>query len=432
MKLQKTVFCLLMASALLILSIPAVHTSAAKESTERQPTEPTVYHIGICLDTTDEYTAYVVRGFKDVLNNEYGKNQVVFAEQNTSDSASAATAVEALIQSQSQLLFTYGEDSLSAAAGLTNTIPIVFGNVTDYRNLLHLLKESGNTTGRNITGIAGIPSIGEQLSLLIETTDHAPHAVGILYDPSDADSILQNDIMEHYLDEAGIPWREYEISDTDDLPADQTSAVSSDTTEAGDAVAIPFPSITAAASGKEGANIHPDSIGESGDLTGINEPMSARTAQVSPLWGEAAPVDNLPFEEAVRLACAECDALYFCAENEITADSSRMALIRSAAAETDTVTVGGDEIIGDDTLVCLYEDPYDLGYRCGEMCIRILNGDDAIEEMPVARPDPDAATKLYDADIAAAFGKTFPKSFHERNSYLENYVPGALTKTDEE
>lgn len=429
MRLRKIVFCLVVVGALLILSIPS-HSSASKDTAERRPTEPTVRHIGICLDTTDAYTAYVVRGLKDALNDEYGENRIVFAEQNTSDAASAATAVESLIQSQSELLFAYGEDSLSAAADLTDSIPIVFGGVTDYRDLLHLLNENGNTTGRNITGIADLPPIGEQLSLLIEATEHAPHAVGILYDPSDTDSILQNDLMERFLDEAGIPWREYEIPDTNNLPPDEDASLYTDTTD--NAVAIPFPSITAAASGKEGANIHPDSIGESGDLTGINEPMSARTAQVSPLWGEVVPLDDMSLEDIVRLACAECDALYFCAKNEIASDSGKMALIRNIATETATVTVGGDELIGDNTLVCLYDDPYDLGYRCGELCVRILGGDDEIGEIPVALPDADATVKLYNADIAAALGKAFPKSFAERDSYLDGYVPGEFVGRDED
>lgn len=425
MKLRKIVFCLFVAGTLLLLSIPS-HSSASKDTAvERQPT---VRHIGICLDTTDAYTSYVVRGLKDALNDEYGGNQIVFAEQNTSDAASASAAVETLIQSQSELLFTYGEDSLSAAADLTDSIPIVFGGVTNYRDVLHLLNENGGTTGRNITGIADLPPIGEQLSLLIEATDHAPRTVGILYDPSDTDAILQNNLMERFLDEAGIPWREYEIPDADSLSADEDASPFAGATD--NAVAIPFPSITAAASGKEGANIHPDSIGESGDLTGINEPMSARTAQVSPLWGEVAPLDDMSLEDIVRLACAECDALYFCAKNEIASDGGKMALIRNIATETATVTVGGDETIGGNTLVCLFDDPYDLGYRCGELCVRILSGDDAVGEIPVGLPDANATVKLYDADIAGALGKVFPKSFAERGEFLEGYVPGKFAERD--
>lgn len=420
MRLQKIAVCLFLAGALLLSAIPS-HGAASKDGAEQNPAEQTVRHIGICLDTTDEYTGYVVRGLKDTLNTVYGENLITFAEQNTSDAASAATAVESLIQSQPDLLFVYGEDSLSAAADLTDSIPIVFGGVTDYRNLLHLLNESGNTTGHNITGIADLPPIDEHLSLLIEATEHTPHAVGILYDPSDTDSILQNDIMERYLDEAGIPWREYEIPDAENLSAAEDSSLLSDTAD--NTVAIPFPSITAAASGKEGANIHPDSIGESGDLTGINEPMSARTAQVSSLWGEVEPLDELAFEDIVRLACTECDALYFCSKNAIASDGSKMALIRNIAEETSTATVGGDALIGANTLVCLSEDPYDLGYHCGDLCVQILNEEDEISEIPVTFPDSDATVKLYNADIADVLKKVFPKSFSERDEYLAGYAP---------
>jgi hypothetical protein len=36
--------------------------------------------------------------------------------------------------------------------------------------------------------------------------------------------------------------------------------------------------------------------------------------------------------------------------------------------------------------------------------------------------------KLYNADLAEKLGRTFPKSFHEVESYLNETDPGATTK----
>ena len=394
---------------------------AAKSPSGSEPSTDTPV-IGICLDANNEYTSYVVRGFKDAINDANEGVHILYAEQNASEAASPSTAVETLIQAQSQVLFTFGGESLGAAAELTDSIPIVFGDVIDYRNRLHLLPDTGTITGRNVTGVSGVPPIDRQLSLLIEAAGHTPHAVGILYDPADTEAILQNEIMEHYLNEAKIPWREYEL--TDAVPGLSDADITIDGTDTG---AVPFPSITAAASGKEGANIHPDSIGESGDLTGINEPMSARTAQISALWKHASDLTEMTWEETIRTACEECDALYLCSRNRIAANAGQLAQIRDIAAEYATITVGGDAAIGADTLVCLYEDPYALGYQCGGIAARLLDDEDAVQDIPVAPCDPQQAVKLYNETLSRTYGMTWPKSFYERTSYLRDYASKDFT-----
>ena len=45
---------------------------------------------------------------------------------------------------------------------------------------------------------------------MIEATKDL-QTVGILFSPEDTDAIYQNEIFEAYLDQAGIPWKEYLI-----------------------------------------------------------------------------------------------------------------------------------------------------------------------------------------------------------------------------
>lgn len=382
------------------------------------------YTIGICTDTKNDYSAYEISGFKDAIINKVDNEDIIFAEQDSNNSLSASAAVETLIQARSRLIFTIGDASLEAAANLTSDIPVIFSDVIDYRNVLHLLPDTGSITGRNVSGISGINSAERMLSLLIEACDHTPKAVGILYDPADTDSILQNELIEEYMNSAGICWREYEIRD--DLTTEQ--AIANETEAA--ATPLTLPSINAAPSGKEGANIHPDSLGESGDLTGINEPMSARSMKIGSLWKNPTDISDMSWSEIVELACRQCDVLYICSGNVITDDPDIMNLIRQQTEITKTITVGGDADIGADTTVCLFQDPYALGYRCGVMAAAVINGDD-IEDMPIEACDPEYTTKLFNRTLSSKLGKAWPKSFVDRESFLADYSSEGLTEAAE-
>ena len=409
-------------AAALVMSRLALPGAVPVRAVDNVP-EQAPLHIGICLDDHSDYADCVREGYRDALTDALGEDHVVFAEQTAEGSASPATAAETLIQANSELIFAYGSESLDAAASVSTTVPIVFGGVIDYRNVLHLLPASDASTGRNVTGIAGKAASTAALSLLIEACDNHPNAVGIFYDPADTNTILQNERFEAMLDEAGIPWREYEVQ------TPQAAEPSPDTNTAREIFSIPLPSITAAASGKEGPNIHPDSIGDNGDLTGINEPMSARTPQASLLWKKNLRVPD-SFEENLALACRQCDCLYFCADNELAHREDFGKMIFDSCLASGTASVACDPEAGQYTLVSLYVDPYDLGYECGKMSVSVLDDPESIREMPVKYPDPNKTTKLYNPKMSYELGKNWPKSFHEREEYLKNYEPGQLTERE--
>lgn len=441
---MKKLLSLLTITSLVITS--AGCTPGGESGTE--PAAQTTYNIGICRDDDSDYSSLVVAGYKDALIDNFGEDSLVFIEQTASTSPSASTAVETVLQTGVDDIFTYGDNSLSSATELTNATPIIFAGVYNYEDVLHIVSDE-EKTALNVTGISSKPNFDEQVSLLIEACDRHPTSVGILYDPTDNASIVQNESFEAILDTAGIPWKEYEFTEsnfTDSAPSDNTGNVIS-------ADNIPLPSLSSAASGKEGNNIDIDSIGDYGDLTGVNEPMSARSAKVSALWVEptdAAPEDGSesdakatvdseevsePPEEStvensedlLRLAFDQCGAIYLCRNNTLCESEDFVNDIKNLATETSTVTIGGDELIGQNTLVSLYEDPYDIGYRCGKKSIDILSGEKSTDEISIDSPSSSKTTKLYNPDLSNALGKSWPKSFHGLEEYLTSYEPGSLT-----
>lgn len=445
-----------MKKLLSLLTISTLIVSSAgctqAEDSASEIDENIIYNIGICRDDDSPYASLVVQGYKDALIDNFGEDSLVFIEQTASTSPSAPTAIETILQTGVDDIFTYGDNSLSSATELTNSTPIIFAGVYNYEDVLHIVSSEDNPT-LNVTGISSMPNIDEQVSLLIEACDHNPVSVGILYDPTDNLSIIQNEEFENYLDDAGIPWKEYEI--TDSVPVDAEPDTNGDTIISANNVTLP--SLSSAASGKEGANIDIDPIGNYGDLTGINEPMSARTPKISKYWPQPTPADETTAEDqqtdetgetdaidvsegvegedtigaegsSIETAFNECGAIYLCQDNSLCESEDFLSSVRQLAAETNTVTLGGDEIIGENTLVSLYEDPYDIGYRCGKKSIDILTGEKTADELSIDSPAGSKTTKLFDSGISDTLGKTWPKSFHEHDEYLTSYDPGSLTE----
>ena len=328
------------------------------------------------------------------------------------------------MNAQTNLIFANGKKSLSSAATATEEIPIVGAAVMDYQNALHLATASDTSwnkkTGTNVTGISSKPNLEEQLSLLIEATPDLK-SVGLLYNPEDTDGIYQNVLLEKYLDQAGIPWKEYAIP-SDDIEAGLSDQIT-DTT----AIA---PSKQIASSVTEGTNNAVASFDGNDLLSGIFSPSSAHEPTASVTWTEALSAANTTplaadasLEEIVQYACNECSVLFLPAESQLT---SEVETIADIATSCGTRTVGGDATLGEQTLVSMYKDPYGMGYAAGKIVYRILVDGVQPGEIKISN-SPAENIKLYNASRAESFYMTFPKSFHEIHEYFSTYEIGSTT-----
>ena len=90
-------------------------------------------------------------------------------------------------------------------------------------------------------------------------------------------------------------------------------------------------------------------------------------------------------------------------------------------------TITNDLEASEYALASLHEDPYIMGYAAGKLTYRILvNGEDpSTTQIENANYENE---KLYNKKIANALEITFPKSFHERKEFLEEYEIGSTTK----
>ncbi len=417
-------------------------TSSSQASTEEE-SEVQKYRIGICLSEDSEYYNYINTGFCDALSDTFPGQNISYEIQTISPENSGESIMQYFLGNNVDLIFADGSAALSAASIATFDTPIVAAGVIDYKTTLHLIGKSWNRkTGRNITGISGAPSVSSQLSMLLETKPDIKR-IGILYSVEDTDSVYQNELLENYLDEAGIPWKEYKLTST--TVSDSQYELEEDS------AAIILPGEIATFSSKEGSNLPADTFGETSLIDGILSPNSARVPKTSQRW--EASFEIAPLEEAedtqedaatrkakekadkdlsdtqkenkaaVEEACKECDALYISAESSL---DDQIEMITSLANESKVLSFGGDMKTGAYTLLTLYTDPYDMGYRAGKMVNRILVNEEEPGEIKISLPSSNN-TKLYQDEVAQIFELTFPKSFREYDEFVESYEVGSNT-----
>ncbi len=411
-------------AAILVVSLPACGKDKSSGYTPLPEEDDTVYNISLCQDEDSDYYNNISQGFNDALTDLFGSAHVNVTTMVANNTIGTDSICADYVTGGTDLIFANGKKSLSSAATATEDIPIVGAAVMDYQSVLHLATASDSSwnkkTGTNVTGISSKPNLEEQLSLLIEATPDL-QSVGLLYNPEDTDGIYQNVLLEKYLDQAGIPWKEYA------LPSDDIDSSISD--ELTDATAI-APTKQIASSVTEGSNNDVVSFAGNDLLSGIFSPSSAHVASTSATWTPDLSIANAEplaadasLEDIVQYACNECSVLFLPAESQLTSEVQTIVDIATASG---TRTVGGDASLGQETLVSMYKDPYAMGYAAGKMVYRILvdgadPGDIKITNSPAEN------VKLYNASRAESLGMTFPKSFHEINDYFANYEIGSTT-----
>lgn len=414
-----------------------------ENDTKEESTEDSYsYNISALLSKDNNMDEILLQGFSDALTDYIGDEHFTittsYATEETPSDVIAADAVKA----NSDMIFTTGKSTLSAAADATETIPIVATDIIDFKGALRIASLNGKswdkTTGRNITGVSSKPSIVDQVSLMIEATKDL-QTVGILFSPEDTDAIYQNEIFEAYLDQAGIPWKEYLI------PATVTATGHEEPQNSTALSASKYVAFSA----KEGMDNEVISLDDN-PLFGLNSPSSTRVALVSDFWtgpktvaksstddaeletddstkatkNESDDIESeITLESRIKEACSECSAIYVPYESMLT---DQMDVIGSIAEDEDVVVVAGDTNIGQHSLVTLFMDPYSLGYAAGKKAVRVFNGDD-ISTIKIGYGDTDECIKLYNGQIAEAFDIEFPKSFNEFEEFLSTYTYGSNT-----
>lgn len=452
--MKKRILSLILASSMALTMIGCGKKSDEKpdnEVKEESAEDSYCYNITALLSENNTYNKVLLQGFSDCLEDYLGAEHIDITSYSVSGEHTSDMLAAAAVAKSPDMIFTAGKSTLTSTKAKTDIIPIIATGIIDFKNTLRIASLNGKswdkTTGTNVTGVSSKPSIVDQVSLMIEATDDL-QTVGILFSPEDTDAIYQNEIFEAYLDQAGIPWKEYSIPSSD-------TTITVDPEQKSNALT---PSKYVAFSAKQGMDNEVLPLGE-GTLLGLNSTSSTRVALVSNFWtgGKVLPKTaevteeetteentaqastssksaktsdadeeeepEITLESLIEEACSECSAIYIPFGSLLT---DQMNIIGPMATEAGVTVVAGDTTIGQNALVTLFSDPYAIGYAAGKKAVKVFNEED-IKKIKIGTVDSDNSVKLYNGKIAEALGKEFPKSFKELSEFLDTYEYGSTT-----
>ncbi len=206
---QKIIAALLLAS----LMTTCLFGCGISEITEPEARHTAMWHIGVCASDDSEFSDIIMDGFSRALSDELPDDSVTFTREFISNEKSGAQIASDFVRDKNDLILTIGTPALKGASRTTEDTPIITTDVTDIQSALNLTDLDWNMrTNMNVTGIAAMPNIADQLALIIEVTPGIK-TLAIVYGKRDLYSDDQNRIMQDYLSQAGIEPVLYELSE---------------------------------------------------------------------------------------------------------------------------------------------------------------------------------------------------------------------------
>ncbi|MDD7402980.1 MAG: ABC transporter substrate-binding protein [bacterium] len=213
MKFSKKLVSVLTATAL-VASLTGCGSSSSSSAE---------YTVGICQLVEHEALDAATKGFKDALNDKFGKGKVEFDEQNTQgESTNCSTICNGFVTKNVDLILANATGALQAATQATTEIPILGTSVTDYGSALNIKDWSGKT-GTNVSGTSDLAPIEQQEDMILELVPDAKK-VGILYCSSEPNSAYQSELMMKALDEDNLEYKEYTAADSNEIQSVTTTA----------------------------------------------------------------------------------------------------------------------------------------------------------------------------------------------------------------
>ncbi len=365
------------------------------------------YRILVCQGTpTETFDPQALeKGFLDSLSSTLGEENLEVETFRITDPDDSRIKITQLLEQTAEdepgfsLIFTEDAASLSAAAMSTSQVPIVSAGCLSIPDTLgaKYIDEDKQLTGRNVTGVSSQPPVDAQLSLLIEVTKNLEN-VGILYTPEDSDAIKQNRILESYLDEAHIPWKEYILPSKAyrKYLADEGDTENMNPLEAGTYGDPQIPLVSGSWKGPKGKKTEKNT-----DPRTFKTRLPRKASQ----------------KKILSYACRECSAL-FLPTGSLTGQQAEA--IGKTATKKGVTTFGGDPVSGAYCLATLYENPYSFGTAAASIAVRILKDGENPAQIPVTTPPGSAYVKLYNKEFAKKFKLDLPKTFFEYSDYLKN------------
>ncbi|NLJ94226.1 MAG: ABC transporter substrate-binding protein [Clostridiaceae bacterium] len=143
-----------------------------------------------------------------------GENLTIDYNNAQGDQSNATTIAQKIVNANPNLIFAIATPAAQAVANQTTEIPIVITAVTDAA--MSGLVNSNDKPETNVTGTSDLTPVKEQMELIQEILPEAK-SVGVIFNSSEDNSLIQAEMAQEKLEELGIEYLELTVSKTDEI-----------------------------------------------------------------------------------------------------------------------------------------------------------------------------------------------------------------------
>lgn len=176
-----------------------------------------ILNIGVIQFASHEALDNVYAGFidgLDALGLEEGIDYKIDFNNAQSDTATAETIADKLVNNKSDLILAIATPAAQAVANKTSEIPILFGAVTDPKSAGLVIENENPQT--NVTGVSDLTPIREQIDL-IKIIDEDVKKVAVMYANSEDNSRFQADIAKSAIESLGMEYIDASVSESNQI-----------------------------------------------------------------------------------------------------------------------------------------------------------------------------------------------------------------------
>lgn len=223
----KKKIALLLCGFLLGTSLVSCTSKTETSTAEKSSDSGKVYTIGInqlvqhgALDAAKEG---FIEGLKE-KGYEEGKN-IKFDYQNAQGDVSIAQTIsQQFVNGKVDMIFAIATPAVQAAYNATKDIPIVFTAVTD--PVAAEVAKDWKSSGNNVTGTSDMVPMDQQLELLTSLVPDVK-TIGVLYNTSEANSLIQVEDLKKEAEKININVKEISVTNVNEIDQNLSAALSS-------------------------------------------------------------------------------------------------------------------------------------------------------------------------------------------------------------
>lgn len=155
-----------------------------------------------------------LKGFKETIEESPYKDKVEWDIQNASGDTANLQSFSERLARDNDILFAIATPAAQSLALVESSKPIFFAAVTD--PVEAGLAKSMDQPEMNLTGTSDMAPIDEQVELLVRNFPEI-ETVGILYNSSEVNSVIQAEMATEALEEKGLTVEEQTVTSTNDI-----------------------------------------------------------------------------------------------------------------------------------------------------------------------------------------------------------------------